>query len=303
MTFSVGRSVATALPATSLTGTPPTCRVHKFCFSSFRRSRNEADGSPMRRIGYAGGFVLVSFCYLVLRGLLQLAALRVRSNDFKELEILVLRHELAILRRQRKRPVLTAVDRLFLTAASRCLARKRWRSFLITPATLLRWHRRLVAKRWTFTHQGRPPMRREIRDLVLRLARDNPRWGYQRIVGELKGLGISVSATTVHLAARRGLWSVGHASGDHLARVRAHTPGRPVGRRFLHSGDAVAATAVRALLHRVGQPSCASGRMHSASRCAVGDSARSPTDLDDGVPPGTRALPNSRSGPEIHRPV
>ena len=141
--------------------------------------------------------MLVSFCYLVLRRVLQLAALRVRSNDFKELEIVVLRHELAILRRQRKRPALTTVDRIFLAAASRFLAREHWRSFLITPATLLRWHRRLVAKRWTFTHQGRPPMRRDIRDLVLRVARDNPRWGYQRIVGELKGLGIPVSATTV----------------------------------------------------------------------------------------------------------
>ena len=141
--------------------------------------------------------MLVSFCYLVLRRLLQLAALRVRSNEFKELEIVVLRHELAILRRVRTRPVLTTVDRLFLAAASRFLARERWRSFLITPATLLRWHRRLVAKRWTFTRQGRPPMRREIRALVLRLARDNPRWGYQRIVGEVKGLGIRVSATTV----------------------------------------------------------------------------------------------------------
>ena len=95
--------------------------------------------------------MLVSFCYLVLRRLLQLAALRVRSNDFKELEIVVLRHELAILRRQRKRPVLTTVDRLFLAAASRFLARERWRSFMIRPATLLRWHRRLVAKRRTFT--------------------------------------------------------------------------------------------------------------------------------------------------------
>ena len=126
--------------------------------------------------------MLVSFCYLVLRRLLQLAALRVRSNDFKELEIVVLRHELAILRRQRKRPVLTAVDRLFLAAASRFIDRERWRSFLITPATLLRWHRRLVAKRWTFTHQGRPPMRREIRDLVLRFARENPRWGYHGLL-------------------------------------------------------------------------------------------------------------------------
>ena len=106
--------------------------------------------------------MLVSFCYLVLLRVLQLAALRIRSTDFKELEIVVLRHELAILRRRHKRPVLTAVDRLFLAAASRCLARDRWRSFLITPATLLRWHRRFVAKRWTVTHRGRPPMRREI---------------------------------------------------------------------------------------------------------------------------------------------
>src|SRR5262245_13160636 len=86
-------------------------------------------------MGYPGGSVLISFCYLVLRRLLQLVALRVRSNDFKELEIVVLRHELAILRRQRKRPALTTVDRLFLAAASRLLARERWRSFMITPVT------------------------------------------------------------------------------------------------------------------------------------------------------------------------
>jgi hypothetical protein len=68
-------------------------------------------------------------------------------------------------------------------------AGNRWRSFFVTPATLLRWHRGLVAKRWTYARRaGRPPMRREIRALVLRLARDDPRWGYQRIVGELKGL-------------------------------------------------------------------------------------------------------------------
>jgi putative transposase len=141
--------------------------------------------------------VLVPFCYVVLHRLLQLATLRFRSNDFKELEIVVLRHELGILRRQRRRPTLTTVDRIFLAAASRCLSRERWRSFMITPATLLRWHRCLVAGRWTYAHPvGRPPMPREIRDLVLRLARDHPRWGYQRIVGELQGLGISVSATT-----------------------------------------------------------------------------------------------------------
>jgi hypothetical protein len=73
-----------------------------------------------------------------------------------------------------------------------------WRSFIVTPPTLLRWHRRLVAKRWTYARPiGRPPMRRQTRALVLRLGRENARWGYSRIVGELKGLGIAVSATTV----------------------------------------------------------------------------------------------------------
>jgi transposase InsO family protein len=129
---------------------------------------------------------------------LQVAVWRWRSDAVKALEIVVLRHELAILRRQTKRPTLTTVDRLFLAASSRLLPRKAWSSFIITPDTLLGWHRRLVSKRWTYPHAvGRPPIRHEIRGLVLRLARENPRWGYQRIVGELKGLGVTVSPTTV----------------------------------------------------------------------------------------------------------
>jgi putative transposase len=92
-------------------------------------------------------------------------------------------------------------------------------------ATLLRWHRRLVAKRWTYSRRaGRPPMRREIRDPVLRLARDNPRWGYQRIVGELKGLSLPVSATTVRTWLRAaGLGPVGSRRGPTWREfVRAH---------------------------------------------------------------------------------
>jgi hypothetical protein len=133
--------------------------------------------------------VLCSLSYLVFRCVLQLTAWRCRSNDFKELEIIVLRHELHILRRQTRRATVTTVDRLFLAAASRLLPKARWRSFMVTPGTLLQWHRRLVARRWTCARPaGRPPMRREVRELVLRLARENPRWGYQRIVGELRGL-------------------------------------------------------------------------------------------------------------------
>jgi putative transposase len=139
-----------------------------------------------------------SFCYVVLGRLLQLAALRLRSEEFKELEIVVLRHELAVLRRQAGRPDLRNADRVFLAAASRLLPRSSWRSFVVTPSTLLRWHRRLVRKRWTYPGQvGRPPVGDEIRELVLRLARENRRWGYQRISGELHGLGFAVSATTV----------------------------------------------------------------------------------------------------------
>ena len=156
-----------------------------------------------------------SLCYLVLRRLLQLAALRFRSDEFKELEIVVLRHELAVLRRQLARPELSPPDRVFLAAASRLLPRARWRSFVVTPTTLLRWHRRLVARRWTYPRRvGRPPIGGEMRELVLRLARENPRWGYQRIAGELRGLGLTVSASMVrNLLRQAGLGPDGERAG------------------------------------------------------------------------------------------
>ena len=156
-----------------------------------------------------------SLCYLAFRCLLRLVLLRPRSSEFKELEIAVLRHQLAVLRRQTRRPKLTTTDRLLLAAASRLLPRSRWRSFLVTPTTLLRWYRRLVAGRWTnASRRGRPPIGGEIRELVLRLARENPRWGYQRIVGELNGLGIAASATTVKKILRQaGLGPAGSRVG------------------------------------------------------------------------------------------
>ena len=156
-----------------------------------------------------------SLCYLLVRCLLQLALLRPRSQDSKELEIVVLRHELTVLRRQTRRVQLTQSDRVFLAAASRLMPRSRWKSFLVTPTTLLCWHRRLVARRWTYAgRRGRPPIGGEVRELVLRLARENPRWGYQRIVGELNGLGFAVSATTVKKILREaGLGPAGSRGG------------------------------------------------------------------------------------------
>src|SRR5450759_3025140 len=133
-----------------------------------------------------GGLVLESLLYVLLGRVMALVLLCFRSSEFKELEIVVLRHEIAVLRRQISRPALRPADRAFLAAASRLLPRERWRSFFVTPETLLVWHRRLVARRWTYPGRrpGRPRVSREVRELVLRLARENPRWGYRRITGE-----------------------------------------------------------------------------------------------------------------------
>jgi transposase len=160
-------------------------------------------------------FLFWSLCYLAFRCVLRLVLLRPRSTEFKELEIVVLRHQLAVLRRQTGRPLLTTTDRVLLAAASRLLPRSRSKSFLVTQTTLLRWHRRLVARRWRYaSRRGRPPIGGELRKLVLRFARENPRWGYQRIVGELNGLGIAVSATTVKKILREaGLGPAGSRSG------------------------------------------------------------------------------------------
>jgi hypothetical protein len=136
---------------------------------------------------------------LLYRLLCSLLGLLVRRGGERELEILVLRHQLAILRRSGKRHRYTTVDRALLAAASRLLPRERWSCFPVCPETLLRWHRALLLgkRRAGGRRVGRPPLAAETRSLIERLARENTRWGYMRIQGELKGLGISVSATTV----------------------------------------------------------------------------------------------------------
>jgi len=123
-----------------------------------------------------------------------------RSREQRDIELLVLRHQVRVLQRQVKRPRLRRPDRLLLAAASRAMPKGLWSSFVVRPETLLRWHRELVRRKWTYKRRarpGRPPIDPQVSTLIVRLGRENPRWGYQRIRGELLKLGIRVSATTV----------------------------------------------------------------------------------------------------------
>src|ERR1019366_2076059 len=125
--------------------------------------------------------------------------LLIRSDASKEIELLALRHEVAMLRRQVRRRSFDPADRALFAVLSRFLPRSRWTCFGVTPATLLAWHRRLVARRWTYPHRppGRPMVDEETTTLVVRLARENPRWGYRRIQGELMKLGVRLAASTI----------------------------------------------------------------------------------------------------------
>ena len=171
-----------------------------------------------------------------------------RSDAAKDIEILVLRHEVAVLRRNNPRPTLTWVDRAILSARSKLLPTQLRQLRLISPRTLLRWHTQLVARRWTYPrrHPGRPPVAQPVRALVLRIARENPRWGYRRVHGELVGLGHSIAASMV--------WKILKAAGINPAPRQSG----PTWRQFLaaqaHAILAVDFTHVDTIFLR---PSCA----------------------------------------------
>src|SRR2546425_6743101 len=164
------------------------------------------------------------------------------SEGAKDVEILVLRHQVRVLRRKTARPKLKPVDRVILTVASRVLPRDRWASLMVTPQTLLRWHRQLVRRKWTYGRAGRPgrpPIGAEVRELILRLARENPRWGCVRIQGELRKLGIRVGATTIRILLRgTGLGPAPRRTGPSWSQF-LRVPGgrdhrRGLGTRRLH---------------------------------------------------------------------
>ena len=157
----------------------------------------------------------LSFLFLLMRRALEMFLIRRKSSFDKDVEILVLRHQLEILRRKTTRPRFSWADRAFLSLTARLLPRQRWSSLLVTPATILEWQRRIVRRRWTYPNRpGRPPLDEGTVDLICQLARENPCWGYLRIVGEMRKLGVVVSATAVRGALRRhGLGPAPRRSG------------------------------------------------------------------------------------------
>jgi len=151
----------------------------------------------MRR--HRAGGQLWAFAYLAVYHLLGLVLRLFRTEQSKEIELLALRREVAILRRQVGRCAYQPADRALLAVLSCLLPRSTWGIFGVTPATLLAWHRRQVAKRWTYPHRspGRPSIDAETNALIVPFVRENPRWGYRRIPGELLKLGVRLAESTI----------------------------------------------------------------------------------------------------------
>ena len=171
--------------------------------------------------------MLLKIVYLLVRRVLGLAVLAFRGDLAKDAELLVLRHENAVLRRNVGRVRYEPADRMWFAALARLLPRRRWTDiFPVTPATLLAWHRKLAAKRYDTSRRrkpGRPPTVPGITRLAVRLAQENPLWGYRRIHGELTKLGVTVAPSTV--------WEILRAAGIEPAPRRSD----PTWRQFLHA--------------------------------------------------------------------
>jgi transposase len=243
-----------------------------------------------------------------MRRLLGSLMVPARREVSKDAELLVLRHENAVLRRQIGRVRYQRADRLWLAALSRLIPRRRWAPvFAVTPATLLAWHRRLAARRWDYTSRrrpGRPPTAAAISKLVIRFATDNPTWGHRRVQGELVKLGHPIAAATV--------WQILHAAGTGPAPRRTGPTWQQfltaqargiVAVDFVPRGHGAAPPHLRPDRHRARHPPRSPGRHHRQPRRHVDNPGSA--QLPDGprAAPDLSQVPDQRSRPASSPPA
>ena len=248
--------------------------------------------------------VALKLIYQMFAKLLSWMVLHARSDTANEIEILVLRHQLAVLQRRTPRPRISWSDRAVIAALARLLPARRRRGLLVTPATILRWHRQLVRRRWTTppVRPGRPAIPAGVRALIVRLATENPTWGYRRVHGELAGLGYQIGASTVwKILTRGGIDPAPRRAGPTWSQfLRRAGPGDP-GLRLVPPRHDHPAPALRVLRHRARHPPRPHpGRHRPPDRSLAHPAGPQPAHGPRRRPPAL-PVPHPRPRQQVHR--
>ncbi len=195
----------------------------------------------------------LSFLYIAFVRLLQLVRLSRRPQQDLAVEVVMLRHEVGVLRRQVTRPALRPSDRAVLAGLSRCISVARRGRLFVRPETLLRWHRDLLRRHWTHPSRrpGRPALPAGTVSVVLRLANENPTWGYRRVQGEMARMGVKLAPSTVWAVLRKhGIDPAPREIWPHVGGVLTSTVAGDARLRLLYRRHGAPPTPLRAVLHR-----------------------------------------------------